>query len=60
MTQNNSVEYLQKVLREWNEFCKSHKRFEKAIQNVLLENLLLKQENEALKCQKSAKNSGRK
>lgn len=51
----NDLEYLQNVLKNWSEFCKCHKKFERAIQNILIENFMLKEEIENLKCQKSTK-----
>ena len=41
--------YLLKVLKEWKEFCKGHRLFAEAIEQVLLENARLQEENEQLK-----------
>ncbi|MBQ5801289.1 MAG: hypothetical protein IIW20_05315 [Clostridia bacterium] len=43
--------YLIKVLRDWKEFCKGHRLFAEAIEQVLLENARLQEENERLKNQ---------
>ncbi len=52
MTQNNqSVEYLQNVLTKWEEFCKMHKPFKNAIQEVLTRNYMLQMENDELRKQ---------
>lgn len=40
----NDLEYLHNVLKNWSEFCKCHKKFERAIQNILIENFMLKEE----------------
>lgn len=45
----DSVEYLQNVLENWEEFCNSHKKFKRAIENLLLENFMLKEELRKLK-----------
>lgn len=37
-------EYLETVLREWKEFCKYHRRFTKALVEILAENERLKNE----------------
>ncbi len=52
MTENNhSVEYLQNVLTKWEEFCKMHKPFKNAIQDVLTCNYMLQMENDELRKQ---------
>lgn len=42
-------EYLLKVLQQWEGFCREHRRFEKAIKDILEENERLKAEIETLK-----------
>lgn len=42
-------EYLLRVLGQWSEFCKGHRRFEKAIKELLAENERLRAEIEELK-----------
>ena len=42
-------EYLLRVLQQWDKFCKGHRRFEKAIKDILEENERLKTEIEILK-----------
>lgn len=49
MKNKNAREYLTKVLQQWGEFCRMHRPFEKAIQEILAENERLKAENEKLK-----------
>lgn len=50
MTQNNqSIEYLQNVLTKWEEFCRMHKPFKNAIQDILARNYMLELENEELR-----------
>lgn len=45
MSENiNPVEYLEKVLVTWNEFCKQHSNFVEALRDVLEENKRLKEE----------------
>ena len=41
--------YLIKVLRDWKEFCKGHRLFAEAIQDLIEENTKLQKENEDLK-----------
>ena len=43
--------YLLKVLKDWKEFCKGHRLFAEAIEQVLVENATLREENEQLKIQ---------
>lgn len=42
-------EYITRVLHEWGEFCKGHKRFEKALIEILEENERLKAEIKQLR-----------
>lgn len=49
MKVDNSTLYLQNVLKNWTQFCKFHRPFEKAIKDVLAENERLKAEIEILK-----------
>lgn len=51
MTNNQSIEYLQNVLTIWEQFCKSHKPFKRAIQDILARNYMLELENEELRKQ---------
>ena len=44
-----SIEYLNKMLANWNEFLRTHKNVEKAIKEVLEENNRLKAEIERLR-----------
>lgn len=44
-------DYLLNVLKEWKEFCKGHRLFAEAIEQMLSENTRLKKENEYLKTQ---------
>lgn len=37
--------YLFNVVNQWREFCKGHKNFEKAINDILAENQSLKNKN---------------
>ena len=48
---NQSVEYLQNVLTKWEVFCKMHKPFKKAIQDILTRNYMLQIENDELRKQ---------
>lgn len=45
--ETDSVKYLEKVLRDWKEFCRTHKRLARAIREILKENKRLKQELES-------------
>lgn len=47
----NSKNYIENVLSNWSEFCKSHKQFEKALQNLIIENNDLKLKNQELKAE---------
>lgn len=49
MSNNQSIEYLNEVLNRWEEFCKSHKPFKNAIQDILARNYMLELENEELR-----------
>lgn len=49
MKTKTPYEYLTKVLTQWGEFCKGHRRFEQAIKDILAENERLKAEIERLK-----------
>ena len=51
MKQKPPREYLEKVLKDWTEFCKGHRRFKTAIEEILKENEQLKSELEKLKGQ---------
>ena len=42
---NSPHSYLINVVTQWKEFCKSHKNFEKAINEILSENQSLKSQN---------------
>lgn len=43
------IRYLNKVLNNWREFCKSHKKMERDIKNLIEENKRLKEEIEILR-----------
>lgn len=45
---NSSYSYLLNVVNQWKEFCKGHKNFEKAINDILCENQSLKSKNSYL------------
>ena len=47
-TPMTSREYLLKVLSRWNEFCRAHKRIEKAIRETLAENERLSEQVDIL------------
>ena len=47
--QQTPQEYLAKVLKKWEKFCKGHRRFEQALIEILRENQQLKTEIEKLK-----------
>lgn len=51
MSNNQSIEYLNKVLNQWEEFCKTHKPFKNAIQDILTRNYMLEMENDELRKQ---------
>ena len=42
-------EYITTVLKDWKEFCKGHRLFEKALVEILEENARLKKEINLLK-----------
>ena len=42
-------EYLMRVLGQWPEFCRGHRRFEKAIKDLLTENEMLRTELDRLR-----------
>ena len=49
MKNKTPQEYLLRVLKQWGEFCKGHRRFEKAIKEILAENERLRAEIQELK-----------
>ena len=49
MNDKTPREYLTRVLKQWGEFCKGHRRFEKAIKEILEENERLRAEIARLK-----------
>lgn len=46
---DNAKAYLLNVVSQWKQFCKSHKNFEDAINEILAENNSLKMRNLVLK-----------
>ena len=38
----DDIKYLKNVLRNWREFCRTHKNIERAIKNLIAENEMLK------------------
>lgn len=51
MDLNEDILYLQNVDKQLVEFCSSHKKFERAIQNILIRNFRLENENNELRSQ---------
>ncbi len=49
MNEKKARDYLARVLVTWEAFCKGHRRFEKALIEILNENRRLREENERLK-----------
>jgi hypothetical protein len=47
--ETNPLEYLERVLKEWDMFCKSHRLIAESIQAILNENKLLKAELDCYK-----------
>lgn len=45
---NSAQSYLLNLVNQWKEFCKSHKNFEKALNDILTENNRLKAQNSYL------------
>ena len=50
-TETVGSEYLSNILKNWNGFCKGHRKATEAIKAVVAENEALKRENTMLKAQ---------
>ena len=50
-TETVGSEYLTNILKNWNSFCKGHRKATEAIKAVVAENEALKRENALLKAQ---------
>ena len=51
ITETVGSEYLANILKNWNSFCKGHRKATEAIKAVVAENESLKRENAILKAQ---------
>ena len=51
ITETVGSEYLSNILKNWNGFCKGHRKATEAIKAVVAENEALKRENAILKAQ---------
>ena len=49
MNKVNTAEYLNNVLKNWGEFCKTHRLIAESIEEILKENSSLKREIKELK-----------